>query len=412
MGKSIKRFLRTIFYIVIALVVLFNVFVVLSGRYYLYTGVYQTYLQGRMGPGIYDLDKFHYRKMESSQHPKPWEYSKAYNTKSPSKADFSYMKSLGTTAFLVIKDDKIVYEYYNDKASKTKVSNAFSATKTVVALMIGIALDEGKIKSLDEKVGNYLPEFNAKGREKITIRHLLEMASGLDWEESGKNPLSENAESYYGTDLYGLVTRQHVVSEPGKVFNYQSGNTQLLGFVLQKATGKSVSDYCRTKILEPLGMESDAYWSLDKADGDEKSFCCFYATARDYAKLGKLLLNDGIVDGKRIVSERFMHEAKQPANIRTEEGWKNLRYGLHLWVYFDPQATVHYFRGLKGQYIITVPDEQLIIVRLGHERDKNYLIPEGKMENRRFIKRHLNKVEHSIDVFRYLNIGRQLVSKK
>lgn len=412
MAKSIKRFLRLLLYTLIAVILLFNVFVVLSGRYYLYTGVYQTYLQGRMGPGIYDRDNFSYRTLKHAQHPKPWKYSRDYNTIQPEKADLAYMKSLGTTAFLVIKGDEIVYEYYPEKAAKMKVSNAFSATKTVVALLIGIAIDEGKIKSLDEKVGNYIPEFNAKGREKITLRHLLEMASGLDWEESGKNPLSENAESYYGTDLYGLVTRQHVVAEPGKVFNYQSGNTQLLGFVLQKATGKSVSAYCQEKIVEPLGMESDAYWSLDKANGDEKSFCCFYATAHDFAKLGKLVLKDGMVDGKRIVSEKFMHEVKAPAPIRTEEGWKNLRYGLHLWVYFDPQSTVHYFRGLKGQYIITVPDEELIIVRLGHERDKNYLIPEKKMKNRGFIKRHLNKVEHSIDVFRYLKIGRQLVSKK
>ncbi|MCE2681363.1 MAG: beta-lactamase family protein [Cryomorphaceae bacterium] len=412
MAKSIKRLLRILLFTFIAVILLFNVFIVLSGRYYLYTGIYQTYLQGRTGPGIYDLHNFPYRTLKHSSHPISWKKSKRYNTIEPKRHDMDYINAMGTSAFLVIKGDEIVYEYYNENHSKSAVSNAFSATKTVVAFLIGIAIDEGKIKSLDEKVGNYIPEFKEKGREKITIRHLLVMASGLDWEESGKNPLSENAESYYGTDLYGLVTRQHVVAEPGKVFNYQSGNTQLLGFVIKKATGKSVSDYCREKILEPIGAESDAYWSLDKENGDEKSFCCLYATARDFAKIGKILMYNGLVDGKRIVSEKFMREAKEPAKIRTEEGWKNLRYALHLWVYYDKKSTVHYFRGLKGQYIITVPDEDLMVIRLGNQRDDNYIIPEDKMNDRRYIKRHLYQVEHSVDVFRYLKIGRDIVSKK
>ena len=116
------------------------------------------------------------------------------------------------------KGDSLIYEEYWDQHNKGQVSNSFSVAKTLVALLIGIAVDEGKIKSLDEPVANYIKEFKEGGREKITIRQLLQMSSGLDWEESGKNPLSDNAESYYGTDLYGLVTRQRIITNPGSEF--------------------------------------------------------------------------------------------------------------------------------------------------------------------------------------------------
>src|SRR5690606_4883547 len=123
---------------------------------------------------------------------------------------------------------------------------------------------------------------------------------GLDWQESGKNPLSENAESYYGSDLYHLSTHQKRITEPNRIFLYQSGNSQLLGFVVEKATGKSLSEYMHEKIWSQIGTDHDAYWSLDKENGDEKSFCCFYATSRDFARLGRLISNSGNWDGKQL----------------------------------------------------------------------------------------------------------------
>ena len=141
-------------------------------------------------------------------------------------------------------------------------------------MLIGIATEEGLIRSIDESVGNYIPEFKDSELSEITIRHLLLMASGLDWTESGKNPLSNNAESYYGTDLYGLVTRQRKIAKPGKTFIYQSGNSQLLGFIIEKASGKALSEYCSEKLWSQMNMESDAYWSLDKENGAEKAYCC------------------------------------------------------------------------------------------------------------------------------------------
>ena len=121
-------------------------------------------------------------------------------------------------------------------------------------MLIGIAIEEGKIPSVDEPVFTYLPEFKTNGRDVLTIRHLLLMSAGFDWEESGKNPLSEAAEGYYGSDLYGLVTRLRMVEEPGKRFHYQSGNSQILGFILEKATGATLTEYMHAKIWEQLAL--------------------------------------------------------------------------------------------------------------------------------------------------------------
>jgi CubicO group peptidase (beta-lactamase class C family) len=189
--------------------------------------------------------------------------SSEYNTYKFSGKDSQLMKELETKAFLVLRGDTVLYESYYGDHTKETVSNSFSAAKTVVALLIGIALEEGKIKSLDEPVRNYIPAFKTGGKEKITIRHLLMMSSGLDWEESASNPLSENAESYYGWNLRDLVTNQNAIEPPGKKFNYQSGNSQLLGYIVEKATGKSVSEYTQEKIWKVIGTGHDAYWSMD-----------------------------------------------------------------------------------------------------------------------------------------------------
>jgi len=275
-ARKIKKALRFFFFFIVGLLILVNLFIVLSGRFYLYKGIRNTYLEGRSGPGIYDLSIFPYSKIHKANETDKWIKAKAYNAYNLSKQEEDFINSIDTKAFLVFKNDSIIFENYYDEHRSSTVSNSFSAAKTVVALLIGIAIEEGKIKSLDEPIGNYLPAYNSNGKEKITIRHLLMMSSGLDWQESGANPLSENAESYYGTDLLGLVNRQKSIEVPGKKFNYQSGNSQLLGFIIEKATGKSVSEYTQEKIWKRIGTEHEAYWSLDQENGDEKSSPSFY----------------------------------------------------------------------------------------------------------------------------------------
>lgn len=403
--SKIFKALRALLYSVLALIIIVNAFILLSGRTYLYKGIMSTYLSGSSGPGIYDLDKFAKRKVAKGKTTEHWERSARYTSKTAIPDFESYNKELKTTAFLVFQGDSVLFEKYWGKHTENTISNSFSAAKTVVALLIGIAVEEGKIKSLDEPVGNYIPEFKREDLSIITIRDLLLMASGLNWTESGKNPLSNNAESYYGTDLYGLVTRQKRIGKPGKTFIYQSGNSQLLGFIVQKATGYSISEYCSLKLWSKMGMEADAYWNLDKEGGDEKAFCCLYATARDFGKLGKLIANRGKWGEEQLIPGWYFDEMVSiPREMTTEETIKNYQYGLHIWTYQGYSSPVYYCRGILGQYIISIPEEDLVIVRLGEKRTKSIELDKATSD----MDQNLKQVGHSSDFLKYINFAEEI----
>jgi CubicO group peptidase (beta-lactamase class C family) len=397
--------LRTLGYFILAVFLLANAAIVLSGRYYIYTGIRHTYLQGKTGPSIYDLDVFPTATISNGTKSTRWIQASQSLTRDEMKG----LRELDTKAFLVLLGDSILNESYFDEHRQETLSNSFSMAKTVVAFLIGISIEEGKIKSLDEPVGNYLPAFKEKGRDRITIRHLLQMSSGLDWEESGVNPFSENAESYYGTDLYGLVTRQLPIEQPGKRFNYLSGNTQLLGFILQKATGLSVPELTQEKLWKHIGAEKDAQWSLESEKGNAKAFCCLYATTRDYARLGKLLINEGQWNGKQLIPKWFIAEMTEQNKLATNDDILNLRYGLHIWTYRAESHPIYYFQGLKGQFIIVSPRENLVVVRLGEKRTKE-IKPEdvSKGQEKR---KGLARIGHSPDVMYYLSVGRNVKNR-
>lgn len=403
-SKLFKAF-RALLYFILALIIVVNAFILLSGRTYLYKGIMLTYLSGVSGPTIYDLDKFPKRKVAKGETTEHWKKSVHYTSKTDVPGFESYNKALKTTAFLVFQGDSVLFEKYWGNHTPATISNSFSAAKTVVALLIGIAVEEGKIKNLDEPVANYIPEFKREDLSIITIRDLLLMASGLDWTESGKNPLSDNAESYYGTDLYGLVTRQKRIGEPGKTFIYQSGNSQLLGFIIQKATGYTVSEYCSMKLWSKMGMESDAYWSLDKEGGNEKAFCCLYATAHDFGKLGKLIANRGKWGNEQLIPRWYFEEMVSiPDEMLTEETIKNYQYGLHIWTYQGYSSPVYYCRGILGQYIIAIPEEDLVIVRLGEKRTKSIDVDEHAPDT----DKQLKQVGHSSDFLKYINFAEKI----
>jgi len=397
-------FLKKIGYFILALLIIANAFILLSGRSYLYKGIYLTYLSGHSGPTIYDLEKFPKRMVAKSSTTEHWNYSKNLVKKVSNPAFESYNKQLRTTAFIVFKGDSILYENYWGSHTENTLSNSFSAAKTVVALLIGIAVEEGKIKNIDEPVGNYISAFQREDLSIITIRDLLLMASGLDWTESRKNPLSNNAESYYGKDLFGLVTRQKRIEEPGKTFIYQSGNSQLLGFIIEKVTGKTVSEYCSEKLWSKMGMEKDAYWSLDEVNGAEKAFCCLYATARDFGKLGKLIAQKGKWNDEQLIPAWYFKEMVHiPESMKTENTLHNYQYGLHIWIYQGYSSPIFYCRGILGQYIISIPEEDLVIVRLGEKRGET-IQPSGKNQN----EQQLKKIGHSSDFLKYINFAAEI----
>lgn len=407
--RWMKKSAKVIGVFLLALVLLVNLFILLSGRFYLYKGIANTYLIGKTGPDIYDLEVFPHSRIQKAKQTFQWEINEKLNSQQLTSAEVRLHQKTKTTAFLVFHGDTLLFEKYYEKHAVGTVSNMFSAAKTVVGLLIGIALDEDKIKSLDEPVGNYITSFKSDDKKGITIRHLLQMASGLDWQESGKNPLSENAESYYGTDLMGLVSRQKGIDLPGKKFNYQSGNSQLLGFIVEKATGMNLSKYAELKLWSQIGTQSDAFWSLDKENGDEKAFCCLYATARDFGRLGRLILNKGEWNEKQVVSRKYMEEMFSNRAPKTMDGIPNNCYGMHIWTYQDGADEIYYCRGILGQYVAVVPNKNLIFVRLGHDR-----IPAMKWEDYRKAKAkgenpNFQEIDHPKDFLQFVRTAKRMV---
>ncbi len=410
MKRILKKTGKFLLYTFIALFISVNAFILLSGRFYMYKGIANTYLVGKSGPTIYDLDVFYYSTIKGNSS-KEWQEDKKYNSQVIPPTMRDYIEELGTKAFLVFQGDTLLFEEYWEDHTEETVSNSFSASKTLVAILVGIAIDEGKIESLDVSASKYLPEFRKDERKKITIRHLLTMSSGLDWTESTKNPLSDNAKSYYGWDLREQVTSQKLITEPGKKFNYQSGNTELLGFVVEKATGVDLTKYAEEKVWSKIGANNDAYWSLDDEDGDEKSFCCIYATARDYARIGSLLLHKGKIGDEQIIPKWFYEEMIVPQKLKTKEGVPNTRYGLHTWTYFGKTNPVYYCRGAKGQYIISIPKENLMIVRLGSTDKPNFEIPEHLENDKDYLRRNQDEIGHSPALFQYIALGKMIKSQ-
>jgi len=403
MKKLFKRLIWTIVFLLVSI----NVFIVVTGRTYLYKGIAYTYLSGETGPTIYDLDKFPSARIKKSLAPFEWKLNKSFNQVKLTESEEKYFENLESKALLVCKNDELLYERYWDEHTSSTLSNSFSAAKTVVSLLVGIAIDQNKIKSLDDKVGDYLPAFKSNGKEKITIRHLLMMSSGLDWEESGKNPLSDNAASYYGDNLYDLVMDQNAIEEPGKRFNYQSGNSQLLGYIVETATGKSLNEYTQINIWDKIGTTEDAYWSLDRKEGDEKAFCCMYASPRDYARLGKLISQFGNWKGKQIVSKKYIQEMFANPKMETEFTKDNYQYGLHIWTYLGGNEPVYYCRGILGQYIISIPTKDIVIVRLGSKRGKKVVLDKSKDNS--LEKQY--KAGHPEDLFELISFSERVIKE-
>lgn len=325
-------------------------------------------------PGIEDTYLFESNTVVKADTCWEWPVAKDCNQYHLDNADNAFMEELGTVAFLVIQNDSILFEEYRDGWTPETLSNIFSATKSVVGLLAGIAYDEGYIKSLDDKVSKYLPEFKEGGKDKITVRNLLTMSSGLNWDEAYTALFSKTTEAYYGDDIRKLVMGLEAVEDPGKKFSYKSGDTQILSFVVEAATGKTISKYAQEKLWQPMQVCNDALWNLDREGGDEKAYCCFNSTARDMAHFARLILNHGNWNGRQLISESYLTEAISPASyLENEFGDGSLDYyGFQIWIVHYKGLQIPAFRGLGGQYIFAIPGKNAIVVRLGRKRSDVY----------------------------------------
>jgi CubicO group peptidase (beta-lactamase class C family) len=282
-----------------------------------------------------------------------------------------YLDASGTTAFLVVHDDDLVYERYFDGYDEHSIHTSFSMAKSFASSLVGIAIDEGSIKSVDEPITNYIPELLEKDErfESITIRHLLTMSSGIKYEEGGDLPWSEEADdtkTYYATDLRKLaLENSRIEGEPGEYFEYNNYNPLLIGMILERATGMSVSRYLQQKLWKPMGMEADGSWSLDSTStGFEKMESGVNARARDFARFGMLFAREGRWEGRQLISRGWVEESTR-ADTSTDPSQD---YQYFWWVNTPEGETYHFSaRGNYGQYIYVAPEKDLVIVRLGKE---------------------------------------------
>lgn len=274
-----------------------------------------------------------------------------------------FLEKNKTVAFLVIRNDTLLTENYFRGYDQASSVASFSMAKSVTSILIGCAIDDGIIQSVHDPIVKYLPELSDNGLEKVTIEHLLQMTSGIKFNESYVNPFGHAASFYYGTDLRKQISKLKLKVEPGTTFHYSSGDAQLLGLVLERTLkGKSISTYLQEKLWIPLNMEYRATWSLDrKKNGLEKTFCCINARARDFAKIGRLYMNEGNWNGQQIVSKNWV----QKSIARDTSNGADF-YQYQWWL---PRPGVDFMaKGILGQYIYVHPEKNLIIVRLG----KNY----------------------------------------
>ena len=355
-----KEFVKRFFLFLLILVALFSGYAVVSGKTYLFKAVWYNFA------GIDDYRIFTNDTVTAGVG-QPWPVSQNYNKVNSTDDLNSLLKRLKTIAVVVIKNDSLLYEKYWDGYSDSSWSGSFSMAKSITSLLVGAAIKEGKIKSVDEAVSNYLPEFNEGLAAKLKIKDLLTMSSGSNWDEAYANPFSITTEAYYGSDLHKTATRVRIKKEPGTYHDYKSGDTELLGLIVEKATGKSLSQYAGEKLWQPLGAEHSALWSRDRKDGVNKAFCCFNSNARDFARIGQLMLDSGRWKGNAIIDINYYKQSVTPCNIPEGSGLACSDYGYQWWI-SPMDSHIFYARGILGQYIIVVPSKRIVIVRLGHKR--------------------------------------------
>lgn len=312
-------------------------------------------------------------RIVKAKDPQPWILNENYNKYSIPDKYISTFNELGTVAYLIIKDSTLLFEQYWENYSPQSHSNSFSMAKSIVSLALGAAIDDGFIKNVDQPVSDFFPEFKGYNGKILTLRHLLTMSAGVDFQEAYSSPFSPTTQLYYGNNLSKITFGMNETEEPGEFFIYQSGVTQLLAFIVEKATGENISSYISKKFWTPMQAEEDALWSLDKKGGMEKAYCCFNSNARDFARFGQLILNKGAWKGKPLISESYLNEAIQPDSslVFKEYNEPNKCYGFQFWHLSYKGIPVYYMRGILGQYVFAIPDKSLVIVRLGHKRSKH-----------------------------------------
>jgi CubicO group peptidase (beta-lactamase class C family) len=356
-----KSFVSTLKWLIIIIVILV-VGLYATGYGYVLKGVRVVYMTGHTTAFIDDHSYFTNRTIEDSS-PQIWTEHTDYNEVQPTRRLKETNEKYGTVAFLIIKNGQIWYENYADGYGKDSKTNSFSMAKSITVSLLFKAIQDGHVESLDQPLTDFFPEFKGEYASETTVGDLASMSSGLNWNENYYSPFSMTAKAYYDDGLKDLILDLAITEKPGKEFEYLSGNTQLLGMVIEKATQKSLSEYLSQSFWRPMGMNDFGLWQLDAEDGIEKAYCCVSTNARNFAKFGQLYLNKGHWKGKQLIDSAYVELATRPRFKASPE------YGYGFWLsdYMDKQ--IFTMQGILGQYVVNIPEDDLIIVRLGHQRD-------------------------------------------
>lgn len=311
-----------------------------------------------------DSTKFVFPKAESPVSPKAFTYPKTATGNDSVVVPFDqFLAQNETVAFLIIHNDSIQYEKYFDGYSRESIVASFSMAKSVISILIGMAIEDGYITSVNDPVTKYMHGERAKKFKNISIENLLQMTSGIKFNESYYNPFGDAAAFYYGKNLVRKTKKLKVERPPGTQFDYTSGNAQVLGLVLRNALpeGTTISGYLEERLWKPLGMRYGATWSLDEKNGLEKTFCCLNARAIDFAKIGRLYLHGGNWNGRQLVPKYWVETSTKIDTTGASPWW----YQYQWWL---PTKNGDFMaKGLHGQYIYVNPNKDMIIVRLGKD---------------------------------------------
>ncbi len=281
------------------------------------------------------------------------------------------LDSNDSIAFLVIRGDEILYEQYFQGHTSASLSQAFSMSKSFTSALIGMAIDDGLINGIDQPVTDFIPELAAQGFDAVTIHDLLNMMSGTNYVEND-NPFGEHVIFNFTPNLEDEILQIKIERPPGELFRYKTGDNALLGLALDRALGEeTITSFTQRRLWTPLGMEDPGVWTIDhEGDGLEKTWCCLAASARDYAKLGRLYLNGGTWNDNQLLSSDWIVQSTQVGQVPADKwpedykeiGWRN--YGYQWWL-ASTETSDYFALGKDGQFLYVNPADDVIIVRLG-----------------------------------------------
>jgi CubicO group peptidase (beta-lactamase class C family) len=364
--RSIRRLLLVIVGLFVLILVVWSVAIGPVAAYRVFTHGTTT---------VWDHLEYPGRELSPSSSPQPWPVAADSPIPPAVLVDgtrFALAALLADTeslALVVVHDGDLLYEWYAADHGPDRPSMVFSVTKSIFSLLIGAAVDDGLIGSVDDSVTLYVPELRDAGFDAVSLRDLLRMDSGLDYVESD-NPFGKHVKFNYTDDLTSDILALRLRDAPDASFRYKSGDYALLALALDRALGEAtITGYLQERLWESLGMETGGVWSTDTEDGLERNWCCLAMTARDLARFGQLALDDGLWEGERLVSSQWLQASYQPAY--EADRWPLdyaesplVSYGYGWWLTGDAWVAL----GKDGQYLYIDPARDTVIVRLGESQ--------------------------------------------